>query len=64
MTITTQMKAYMDSFNNKKMKPKKWVDFEFIYDDSYQDYFDKYLLQIDQKNNDRLDVLTKKIQNF
>ena len=64
MTITTQMKAYMDFFNNKKMKPKKWVDFEFIYDDSYQDYFDKYLLQIDQKNNDRLDVLTKKIQNF
>ena len=54
----------MDFFNNKKMKPKKWVDFEFIYDDSYQDYFDKYLLQIDQKNNDRLDVLTKKIQNF
>ena len=64
MTITTQMKAYMDFFNNKKMKQKKWVDFEFIYDDSYQDYFDKYLLQIDQKNNDRLDVLTKKIQNF
>ena len=64
MTITTQMKAYMDFFNNKKMKQKKGVDFEFIYDDSYQDYFDKYLVQIDQKNNDRLDVLTKKIQNF
>ena len=63
MTIMTQMKTLMDFFQQQEDETKKWIDFEFNYDDSL-DYFDKYLLQIDQKNNDRLDVLTKKIQNF
>ena len=59
MTITTQMKALMDFFQQHEDETKKWIDFEFNYDDSL-DYFDKYLLQIDQKNDDRLDVFTKK----
>ena len=59
MTITTQMKALMDFFQQHEDETKKWIDFEFNYDDSL-DYFDKYLLQINQKNDDRLDVFTKK----
>ena len=43
---------------------KKFIDFEFIYDDTYQNYFDEFLLKLNLKNNDRLDVLTNKNSKF
>ena len=39
---------------------KKFIDFKFIYSESYEQYFNEYLLKINQKNDDALDVLTNK----
>ena len=43
---------------------KKFIDLEFIYSGSYEQYFNEYLLKINQKNDDALDVLTNKNSNF
>ena len=37
---------------------EKFIDFEFIYSGSYEQYFNEYLLKINQKNDDAIDVLT------
>ena len=39
---------------------KKFIDFKFIYSGSYEQYFNEYLVKINQKNDDALDVLTNK----
>ena len=43
---------------------KIFIDFEFIYDDTYQNYFDEFLLNLNLKNDDRLDVLVNKNSKF
>ena len=43
---------------------KKFIDFEFIYSDTYQNYFDEYLLKFNLKNDDKLDVLANKNSKF
>ena len=43
---------------------KIFIDFEFIYGGSYEQYFNKYLLKINKKNDDALDVLTNKNFKF
>ena len=43
---------------------KKFIDFEFIYNGSREQYFNKYLLKINKKNDDALDVLTNKNSMF
>ena len=43
---------------------KKFIDFESVYDDTYQNYFDEFLLNLNLKNDDRLDVLVNKNSKF
>ena len=64
-TITmTQIKVFTFFFNSKKIKQKKWIDYEFILDESYEDYFMKYLVNINQNEDQKYDILTNKNSKF
>ena len=60
----TQTKAFTFFFNSKKIKQKKWIDYEFILDESYEDYFMKYLVNINQNEDQKYDILTNKNSKF
>ena len=48
-------------FENQEDETKKWIDFEFILSDDYEDYFMKYLVNIKDGGNEKYDVLTSMI---
>ena len=43
---------------------KKFNEREFVYDHTYQQYYDQFLLKINQQDDDRLDVLTNENSKF
>ena len=43
---------------------KKFIDLEFTYDETYQKYFDEFLLQINGQADNTLDLLTNKNSTF
>ena len=43
---------------------KKFIDFELMYSGSYKQYFNEYLLKLNLKNDNALDVLTNKNSKF
>ena len=45
-------------------KTKKWMDFEFILSDDYNDYFMTYLVNIKDGEDDKYDMLTNKNSKF
>ena len=47
-------------FQLQEDKTKKFIERELMYDDTYQQYYDEFLLKINQQDDDRLDVLTNK----
>ena len=58
------MKVFTVFLRAQEDETKKFVDFEFIYDNNYQNYFDEYLLKLNLKNGDRLDVLANLNSKF
>ena len=53
-------------FQLQEDETKKFIEYEheFVYDDTYQQYYDEFLLKINQQNDDRLDVLSNKNSKF
>ena len=51
-------------FQQQEDQTKKWVDYEFILDESYEDYFMKYLVNINQNEDQKYDTLTNKNSKF
>ena len=58
------MKVFTVFLQAREDETKKFIYFEFIYDDTYQNYLDEYLLKLNLKNDDRLDVLANKNSKF
>ena len=63
MTIMIQTKAYIYFFQLQEDQTK-FIDFEFTYDESYQKYFDEFLLQINGQADNTLDLLTNKNSKY
>ena len=53
-----------DFFQLQGDETKKFIEYEFVYDDTYQQYYDEFLFKINQQDGDRLDVLTNKNSKF
>ena len=51
-------------FQLQEDQTKKFIDFEFTYDETYQKYFDEFLLQINGQADNTLDLLTNKNSTF
>ena len=51
-------------FKNQADETKKWIDFEFILSDDYNDYFMKYLVHIKDGKDKKYDMLTNKDSKF
>ena len=51
-------------FQQQEDQTKKWVDYEFILDESYEDFFMKYLVNINQNEDQKYDILTNKNSKF
>ena len=51
-------------FKNQEDETKKWIDFEFILSDEYNDYFMKYLVNIKDGEDEKYDMLTNKNSKF
>ena len=49
---------------NQEGETKKWIDFEFILSDDYNDYFMKYLVNIKDSEGERYNMLTNKNSVF
>ena len=47
-------------FQNQEDETKKWIDFDFILSDDYNDYFMKYLVNIKDGEDEKYDMLTNK----
>ena len=63
MKILTKMKTHIVFFQNQEDETKKWIDFEFILSDDYNDYFMTYLVNIKVKMTS-IDMLTYKNSIF
>ena len=51
-------------FQNQEDETKKWIDFDFILSDDYNDYFMKYLVNIKDGEDEKYDMLTNKNSKF
>ena len=51
-------------FQQQEDQTKKWIDYEFILNKSYEDYFMKYLVNINQNEDQKYDILTNKNSKF
>ena len=51
-------------FKNQEDETKKWIDFEFVLPDDYEDYFMKYLVNIKDGEDEKYDMLTNKNSKF
>ena len=51
-------------YENQKDETKKWIDFEFILFNGYEDYFMKYLVNIKDGEDEKYDMLTNKNSKF
>ena len=47
-------------FKNQEDKIKKWIHFEFVLTDYYEDYFIKYLVNIKNGKDEKYDILIKR----
>ena len=51
-------------FENQEDETKKWIDFEFVLADDYENYFIKYLVNIKDGNDEKYDMLINKNSKF
>ena len=51
-------------FKNQEDETKKWIDFEFVLSDDYKDYFMKYLVNIDNGNDKKYDMIINRNSKF
>ena len=51
-------------FENQEDETKRWIDFEFVLSDDYDDYFMKYLVNIKDGNDEKYDMLTSRNSKF
>ena len=51
-------------FKNQEDETKKWIDFEFVLSDDYKDYFMKYLVNIDNGNDEKYDMIINRNSKF
>ena len=51
-------------FENQEDETKRWIDFEFVLSDDYDDYFMKYLVNIKDRNDEKYDMLTSRNSKF
>ena len=49
---------------NQENETKRWIDFEFVLSDDYNDYFMKYLVNIKDGNDKKYDMLTNRNSKF
>ena len=57
-------KSLYSFFENQEDETKKWIDFEFVLSDNYEDYFMKYLANIKDGNDEKYDMLTNRNSKF
>ena len=51
-------------FEAQEDETKRWIDFEFIVSDEYNDYFMKYLINITDGKDEKCEMLTNKNLKF
>ena len=51
-------------FQNQESKTKKWIDFQFVLSDDYNDYFMKHLVNIKDGEDENMIYSPIKTQNF
>ena len=61
---TNTIESVYSFFENQEEETKKWIDFEFIHSDDYEDYFMKYLVNIKDGEDEKYDMSPIKTLNF
>ena len=51
-------------FRNQESKTKKWIDFQFVLSDDYNDHFMKHLVNIKDGEDENMIYSPIKTQNF
>ena len=51
-------------FENQEDETKRWIDFEFVLSDDYDDYLIKYLVNIKDGNDKKYDMPTNRNSKF
>ena len=62
--ITNTNESIYSFFDAQKDKTKKWIDFDFILSDDYNNYFMKYLINIKVGKDKKYDMLANKNWKF